>query len=721
MMAVTACMYSVGQTDILDARTNYSDDDEVTVTGIVTSGDEFGSVRYIQDGTAGIAIYPGTDWSGFDEPVPGDEMTVTGILSTFSGLLEVGPDLSAVTIISSGNTLPDPQLMMPSEVDEDDEGELVLIENCLFSSAGATFTGNSTYTFQSNGEQGVIYVRSSNPLVGQQVPWGNLSLVGVASQFSNNGVGGYQILPRGASDLMNTSSINIASLITVDNITTESFDVHWQTDVDGTTVVEYGLTNDLGTEQSIVENTTVHDVSLVGLDPATVYFIRVSSTNGVDTAYSIIRPHITRSNSSGDITVYFTNNVETSVATDEEAIGLFSATNDTLAAYISRATTTLDIAMYNINDQTIVNAINAAYDDGVEIRYIAQGTNANIGVLSFDEGIPVLMRPDDNGSGMHNKFVIIDADIEDKATLITGSTNFTTENLVSDFNNIIIFQEQSLCRGYELEFNEMWGSETNIPDADAARFGADKIYNTPSTYYSGDVLVEAYFSPSDFVNQEILNTINETDEELDLALLVLTRDDLGNAILDVNNSFFSYARGIIEQVSSSGSEFDYLVGEGVELYSHEGISGQFHHKYCIVDHDSQVSDPTVLTGSHNWSSSADSFNDENTVVVHDARVSNLYYQEFIASWMLFVGIDEIPLAQTALFPNPTSNHLNVTWSGELAKAPYRITNLMGQVVKLGWINGFGNSNYLLVNDLPSGSYLFEVIDSRNHPVQFIVE
>ena len=49
------------QTDILDARTTYGVGQTVTVTGIVTSDGNLGIVRYLQDETAGIALYPGGD------------------------------------------------------------------------------------------------------------------------------------------------------------------------------------------------------------------------------------------------------------------------------------------------------------------------------------------------------------------------------------------------------------------------------------------------------------------------------------------------------------------------------------------------------------------------------------------------------------------------------------------------------------------------------------
>ena len=51
----------VAQDNILDMRENYNIGDVVTVTGVVTSDDNLGSVRYLQDATAGIALYPGAD------------------------------------------------------------------------------------------------------------------------------------------------------------------------------------------------------------------------------------------------------------------------------------------------------------------------------------------------------------------------------------------------------------------------------------------------------------------------------------------------------------------------------------------------------------------------------------------------------------------------------------------------------------------------------------
>ena len=116
---------------------------------------------------------------------------------------------------------------------------------------------------------------------------------------------------------------------------------------------------------------------------------------------------------------------------------------------------------------------------------IYEGENANIGLNSLDGSVVTHPRTDGEGSGMHNKFIIGDADHAESAFVLTGSTNLTTGQLVSDLNNVIVLEDQSLARAYELEFEEMWGAEGMTPDAANAKFGADKSWNTPVDFLVG--------------------------------------------------------------------------------------------------------------------------------------------------------------------------------------------------------------------------------------------
>ena len=99
----------------------------VTITGTVTNGDELGPIRYIEDATAGLALYDPTALSG---TVRGDEITVTGVLVDYNGLMEMTPVNSSVTN-SVGNSVP-PQIITPIQIGEDTESELVQIDNVIF-------------------------------------------------------------------------------------------------------------------------------------------------------------------------------------------------------------------------------------------------------------------------------------------------------------------------------------------------------------------------------------------------------------------------------------------------------------------------------------------------------------------------------------------------------------------------------------------------------------
>ena len=65
--------------DILTARSQ-GVGANVTVTGVVTNGDELGPIRYIEDATAGLALYDLTTNVLLSSCIRGDSITVSGTL-----------------------------------------------------------------------------------------------------------------------------------------------------------------------------------------------------------------------------------------------------------------------------------------------------------------------------------------------------------------------------------------------------------------------------------------------------------------------------------------------------------------------------------------------------------------------------------------------------------------------------------------------------------------
>lgn len=676
---------------IFDAR-SLPDGSTVTVNGIVTSGLEFGTIRYIQDGTGGIAIFS----SSLASAQRGDNVTVTGVTTQYQNLLEITP-VTSWNLNSSGNPLPPPVLATPNQLNENYESIFIQINNVTFTNPVGTFQGNTNYNFTANGQSGVVYIRSTNPMVGQTIPTSNITLYGICSQFGSQ----YQVLPRDMNDLVSTSSIVITVPPFPQNITTSGFDITWNTNINGNTFIRYGNTPnlELGTIYGPT-NSSNPVINISGGSASQLFYVQTFSVSGTDTAFSGIKPYITASNSTGDIKAYFNRPVDTYVANPpgNDAIRLNNTFDDTLKAYIDRSVNTLDIAIYSFDSNgtaLIVQAINDAFNRGVRVRIIADGSNTNAGLQQLNGSIPVLLSPTVPFSYygiMHNKFFIIDAEDNDanRPVVMSGATNWSNGQLYDDRNNIVFIQDKSLALVYQMEFEEMWGGNGAQPNLANSKFGPDKTDNTPHELNIGGKRVESFFSPSDNTNSQIVRTIESANNDLFFATMVFTRFDLAYAVEERVALYGVNAAGIMDD-SSGGSGTSFLIMQGVMgnnllLFDHSVNPGILHHKYLLVDPLNSGSDPAILTGSHNWSSAANLKNDENTLIIHDPLIVNQYYQEFHNLYngnggSVNVNDFNSPAFALVLSPNPSDGNFKLAFTAvEAEPISVSVADLSGRII-----------------------------------------
>ena len=184
----------------------------------------------------------------------------------------------------------------------------------------------------------------------------------------------------------------------------------------------------------------------------------------------------------------------------------------------------------------------------------------------------------------------------------------------------------------------------------------------------------------------------------------------------------TYVAGLIDDDFNPFGEGDYPYGILLENLGADQVIEDngpyiFHHKTLIIDQAHPASDASVWTGSYNWSNSARFRNDENVVVVHDAEIANLYYQEFSQRFQemggtLMVGIDDYDLVQwtTLLYPNPAKDIVTLQFSADEAMdAHIRLQNMAGQVVYSTTIENAQNEKVSIdVQDLPNGLYILNV-------------
>ncbi|MBP9796676.1 MAG: T9SS type A sorting domain-containing protein [Chitinophagales bacterium] len=728
VLFVCICQTSFSQITIAEARV-LPGGSVVTVKGLVLNGSELGDIRYIQDNTGNIAAYAPTI---LDVVLRGDSIQVTGPLFNYNGLLEISTATS-VTVLNSGNPLPAPtDVTCISGYVEGYEAKLVRVNAALFADAGTFSTAGSGTNYDISDAAGTAEIRvvTTTNIDGTPIPVEEVSITGIMSQFAPGGTGGYQLLPRDLSDISTGGNPPvISSTLTQTAITTSSFTVNFNTVNDGNTIIYYGLTTALGSVASDATLTTTHALDLTGLTAGTIYYVKAASVSVTnDTSNSAIAAMATASNSTGQIKVWFNNTVDNSVSTGTNAVFVNGSMDDTIINILDHALYSVDICIYNIdNINNLITAINDAYARGVDVRVICDSgvDDFNYNAIVIGPGKKKKSPPDGstNADGaffgiMHNKFINIDAvsTDPDEPWVITGSMNYTDDQVKVDKQNIIAIQDQSLSKAYKAEFDEMF----------AGNFGPDKTNNTPHEFMIGGKRVELYFSPSDEPETRLIEKINTADFDLHFAVFSLTRFSISYAIEDAVYERGVFASGIWDQTDASDSTAVNVLEDALgDRFFNYSSSNLLHHKYLLVDANCPQSDPLVWTGSHNWSSSANSRNDENSLVIHDSTTVNLYYQEymqrykdegateFVVDRCDFVDVTENEIASSIhLYPNPASQFVTVQIPELSGKGVIFIYDFTGKLILTQ--DAKGEFETINIGELRSGMYLVVVRNENDN-------
>ena len=618
-----------------------------TVSGIVTCSDQFDSPSNIQDATGGISVFGN---SFISQVSLGDLVTVTSTISHFNGLTEFDFTSSGSSVTIHSNTqVPEPTVLTINDITtqqwdgfEAYEGLLIRINNVTISGSG-NFIGSTNYNITD--PTGTLFsgLRVDNnvsSIIGSIIPSGQVDIIGILGQYDTSPPysTGYQLQPRFIQDIVYDGAPLILTPVYASDIDINSFTVYFSTARKGNSQVKYGLTPLLELDSVIVDtDTTEHEVQITGLQSSTLYYFKAYSTNDIGTSssalYSVrtaaLNPTI------GTINVYFNFPVDTTVAIPGNSAKGNVNFQDKLVERINHANYSIDLALYSFSGmQEVADALVLAKNRGVKIRVVYDHRYPDYPIQNsmqalINNGIQISQRPPETQAFpgiMHNKFIIFDArdTVASNDWLWTGSWNVTSTEL-NWKNNVIEINDPSITSAYTTEFEEMWGSNTDTPNSSNAKFGYQKTDNTLHNFNIGGIDIQSYFSPSDGTTNKIISQINEADYSLYLALYVITRDDIRNTIVTRTNNGMSDLRGIVEDIDAPGSEFFTLQSYG-EFF--QSPSPTLHHKYGIIDASYTESEPTTVTGSHNWSSAAENDNDENTLIIKDVYITNQYMQEF---------------------------------------------------------------------------------------------
>ncbi len=693
----------------------------VTVSGWVTVSDQFSGPIFLQDETAGIASYyhpvMRNNGSGFTlEVSQGDSIVVTGPLTSFHNLLQIAPTAEHhnvhYEVYPEGRRDIMPEALTLEQFQSGDfEGQLVRVDNVQITEQGP-FIGDTNYEMQSETTAGQIRISRFTGIPGMPIPFDTVRVTGVAGRFRDVP----QLLPRKRSDVaaMGNAPIIVSNTPHEVHATSGSVTFNWETGEKGTSEIRYGLTDHY--ELGRIEDNgykTDHTLTLESLEPATVYHVQLRSAFGGDTTRTsgYLVSTASPSEATGQITVYFNQDVDHSLATFEEAIQNHDFA-DHLIYRIHRASHSLDMAFYSISGdvgERIASAISDAWKRGLEVRVIVDHTTSTDSFTDVLKNHNVPLIESDFGSANrdregihHNKYAIIDykGGNPDEVWLMTSSWNATDSGTNNQYQNMIEIQDVAIAGAYTREFNQKWGSRSVIPDPDRALFGEEKNVVNPTVFRVRDRYIRLFFSPQGHTEAAIIDALKGAGHTVNLGTMLITRSEITQALRDGQSRGVTI-RGVMGQPGQRGSQFHAISGFADMHHFPMATHGLLHHKYAIIDGEKADWNGSVITGSHNWSYSANRRNDENTLIIQDAHIANLYMQEFAARYHQaggkdeFITVDagrdlmELPLDFKVYqnYPNPFNPATNIAFDlpGQ-RHVTLRIFNIIGQEVSAPIIN-----------------------------------
>ncbi len=303
-----------------------------------------------------------------------------------------------------------------------------------------------------------------------------------------------------------------------------------------------------------------------------------------------------------------------------------------LIGFINAAQVSIHIASFEFNLPRVADALIAAKARGVDVRWVTDDENGlgidadpNRGQFTRLMAGGVEVKDDAGRSAlMHNKFWIFDRQIT-----WTGSTNVTVNGIYKQNNNVIVFHSPEIAIIYEREWEELWGGQLGRRAPSTMNNQWAILEGTP---------IQVIFSPEDGAVGNLIALLNDAQTSIRFLAFSFTDYPMAQAMIERAKAGVD-VQGVFETFGSNGPRSELKTFWCAGLPVRQDGNGSFlHDKVIIIDNS------IVVTGSLNFSSSADEDNEENVVIVDNPEVASLYLQEYEKLWSQ--GVDVTPGAFT---------------------------------------------------------------------------
>lgn len=148
--------------------------------------------------------------------------------------------------------------------------------------------------------------------------------------------------------------------------------------------------------------------------------------------------------------------------------------------------------------------------------------------------------------------------------------------------------------------------------------------------------IKIYFSPNGNCEKAIIEEIGRAKSYIHIAMFNLTNGRIARALVKVSKRGID-TKVIMDMESSldDHSKGRFLENKGIDIKYKKGLyrnnlgdeAGLMHNKFAVID------GKVVITGSYNWTASAEKWNYENLLIIPSARVTELFEREFNRLWI----------------------------------------------------------------------------------------
>ena len=137
---------------------------------------------------------------------------------------------------------------------------------------------------------------------------------------------------------------------------------------------------------------------------------------------------------------------------------------------------------------------------------------------------------------------------------------------------------------------------------------------------------KVYFSLSDNPQKEIIKNINQAEAFINIAMYIFTDREIAIPLVKAREQGVKVRLYLDQdQVEYKYSQSRFLVQKGIKtrISTNNYI---MHNKFAVIDNR------ILLTGSYNWTFSANNRNDENLLITDDPEIIEIFQNQFINLW-----------------------------------------------------------------------------------------